>query len=126
MRHKNGDVSVPFSSVKTECDICRLPLYHLHTAGAIPFRFHSVLILFRSGWPAVNMCACTSPRLRLNSIVRCGKASQTFQLAGDCSVELTAQETVHFPSLETSVCSSISEGSPLKLTARGCSVELTA
>ena len=37
-RHKNGDVSVPFCSVETELELCRLPFYHLHTAGVFPFR----------------------------------------------------------------------------------------
>ena len=37
-RHKNGDVSVPFRSVETERELCRLPFYHLHTTVAFPFR----------------------------------------------------------------------------------------
>ncbi len=39
-RYKNGDVSVLFCSVETECELCRLPFYHLHTTGV--FLFHSV------------------------------------------------------------------------------------
>lgn len=54
-RRKNGDISVPFSSVKMECEICRLPFCHLHTAGVIQFYFYSVL--------AGRTNACTSPYL---------------------------------------------------------------
>ena len=41
-RHKNSDVSVPLRSVETECELCRLPFYHLHTTVAFPFCFRSI------------------------------------------------------------------------------------